>query len=52
MHYDMYLIDRTFLQFVQTCSQRLDNLALFYERHIIKGEELEVERYKRTFLKI
>jgi hypothetical protein len=27
-------------------------LVRFYERHIIKGEELEVERYKRTYLKI
>ena len=52
MLYDMYLIDRTYDQFISVCLQRLDNLVNFYHRFIEKGEEMEVDRFRKLYLKI
>ena len=52
MLYDMFLIRKSFEEFIQVCRSRMDNLMSFYQTHIIEGKPLEVDRYNKTSLKI
>ena len=52
MLYDMFLIGKTFDDFLATCRTRLDNIAKFYENHIINHVPLTVEVYNKLTLKI
>ena len=52
MLYDMYLIDKEFKAFSEHCSANLDNLVNFYQYHIVLGNKMEVNKFRRQFLRI
>ena len=52
MIYDMFLVQKTFVDFWGTCKFRLLNIAKFYKLYILNSEQLLVEPYKKLSMKI
>lgn len=52
MLYDMYLVDSSFDKFLAACEGSLNNIVAFFHRHVEQKQELEVDRFKKIFLKI
>jgi hypothetical protein len=52
MLYDMFLVKKSFKDFWEVCKPRLNNIARFFRKYIVKQEELAVEPYNKLSLKI
>lgn len=52
MLYDMFLIRKSFEDFLLTCRGRLNNISRFYQTHIVNSTPLVVEPYNKLTLKL